>query len=120
MNVMKAITTAAPRPERAAERAIERTTRPDGERTETDAAAETEKKRSVSRAEFSALLALISGAGSRVRSDLMQQLPAEGASLVDKLLGDLVSAGIDANEGEVRTALAEKAIEARRALMGEA
>ena len=50
MNVMKAVTTAAPRPERAAERAIERTTRPDGERTETEATTETETKRSVSRA----------------------------------------------------------------------
>ncbi|WP_310572171.1 M15 family metallopeptidase [Gemmatimonas sp.] len=87
MNVMKAVT-AAPRPERAAERAIERTTRPEIEPNETDASAETEKKRSVSRAEFSALLALISGAGSRVRSDLIQQLPAEGASLVDKLLDE--------------------------------
>ncbi|QJR36454.1 M15 family metallopeptidase [Gemmatimonas groenlandica] len=88
MNVMKAITTATPRPERAADRAIERTTRPESDRNETDATAETEKKRSVSRAEFSALLALISGAGSRVRSDLIQQLPAEGASLVDKLLDE--------------------------------
>jgi len=40
--------------------------------------------------------------------------------VIRKLLGDLVSAGVDANEGEVRTALAEKAVEARRALMGEA
>lgn len=40
--------------------------------------------------------------------------------VIRKLLGDLVSAGIDANEAEVRTALAEKAVEARRALMGEA
>jgi len=40
--------------------------------------------------------------------------------VVRKLLGDLVSAGVDANETEVRAALAEKAIEARRALMGEA
>jgi len=40
--------------------------------------------------------------------------------VIRKLLGDLVSAGIDANEGEVRTALSEKAVEARRALMGEA
>jgi hypothetical protein len=40
--------------------------------------------------------------------------------VIRKLLGDLISAGIDANEGEVRTALAEKAVEARRALMGEA
>ncbi len=88
MNVMKAITTAAPRPERAAERAIERTSRPDTDQSGTESATESERKRSVSRAEFSALLALISGAGSRVRSDLMQQLPAEGASLVDKLLDE--------------------------------
>lgn len=40
--------------------------------------------------------------------------------LVRKLLGDLVSAGVDADEAEVRTALEAKLIEARRALMGEA
>lgn len=40
--------------------------------------------------------------------------------VVRKLLGDLVSAGVDASEAEVRTALADKAVEARRALMGEA
>ena len=40
--------------------------------------------------------------------------------VVRKLLGDLVSAGVDANEAEVRTAMAEKHVEARRALIGEA
>ncbi|HEY0957919.1 MAG TPA: DUF1476 domain-containing protein [Novosphingobium sp.] len=40
--------------------------------------------------------------------------------LVRKLLGDLVSAGVDADEAEVRTALEAKLVEARRALMGEA
>lgn len=40
--------------------------------------------------------------------------------VVRKLLGDLVSAGVDADEGEVRAALDAKQIEARRALMGEA
>jgi hypothetical protein len=40
--------------------------------------------------------------------------------VVRKLLGDLVSAGVDANESEVRAALEAKQIEARRALMGEA
>ncbi len=40
--------------------------------------------------------------------------------VVRKLLGDLISAGVDADESEVRTALDEKLIEARRALMGEA
>lgn len=40
--------------------------------------------------------------------------------VIRKLLGDLISAGVDADEGEVRTALEAKAVEARRALMGEA
>lgn len=89
MNVLKAVAAAAPRVERAVERGIERTARPEGDR-QTDATEATDgtDKRRVSRAEFSALLALISGAGSRVRADLMQQLPAEGVSIVDKLLDD--------------------------------
>ena len=104
MNVMNTVTKAAPRPERAAERAVERTTRADIIHPETEAAGESEQKRSVSRAEFSALLALISGAGSRVRSDLMQQLPAEGASLVDKLLGEAAGEQTtDEPTGETRT-----------------
>ncbi len=40
--------------------------------------------------------------------------------VIRKLLGDLVSAGVDADEGEIRTALDAKSVEARRALMGEA
>jgi hypothetical protein len=40
--------------------------------------------------------------------------------VVRKLLGDLVSAGVDADEAQVRAALQEKAVEARRALIGEA
>lgn len=40
--------------------------------------------------------------------------------VIRKLLGDLVSAGVDASEAEVRAALADKQVEARRALMGEA
>jgi hypothetical protein len=40
--------------------------------------------------------------------------------VVRKLLGDLVGAGVDANEAEVRSALETKEIEARRALIGEA
>jgi hypothetical protein len=40
--------------------------------------------------------------------------------VVRKLLGDLISAGVDASEAEVRTAMAEKQVAARRALMGEA
>lgn len=40
--------------------------------------------------------------------------------VIRKVLGDLVSAGIDVSEAEVRSALEAKAVEARRALMGEA
>ena len=40
--------------------------------------------------------------------------------VIRKVLGDLTSAGVEASEAEVRTALADKAVEARRALMGEA
>jgi hypothetical protein len=39
--------------------------------------------------------------------------------VVRKLLGDLISAGVDTSEAEVRTALEAKEVEARRALMGE-
>jgi hypothetical protein len=38
--------------------------------------------------------------------------------VIRKLLGDLTSAGVDISEGEVRTALEQKEVEARRALMG--
>ena len=40
--------------------------------------------------------------------------------VVRKLLGDLTSAGVETNEGEVRSALEAKLIEARRQLIGEA
>jgi len=40
--------------------------------------------------------------------------------VVRKILGDLIAAAVDANEGEVRTALKAKDVEARRALIGEA
>jgi hypothetical protein len=39
--------------------------------------------------------------------------------VIRKLLGDLVSAGIEVSEGDIRTALEAKNIDARRALMGE-
>lgn len=40
--------------------------------------------------------------------------------VVRKLLGDLISAGVEVSEADVRAALEAKSIEARRALMGEA
>ena len=39
--------------------------------------------------------------------------------VIRKVLGDLVSAGIEVSEADVRSALEAKAVEARRALMGE-
>lgn len=39
--------------------------------------------------------------------------------VIRKLLGDLISAGVNADEGEVRAALEAKQVEARRALIGE-
>ena len=39
--------------------------------------------------------------------------------VVRKLLGDLVSAGVDTDEAEVRAALEAKMIEAKRQIMGE-
>lgn len=39
--------------------------------------------------------------------------------VVRKLLGDLVSAGIEVSEADVRGAMDAKAVEAKRALMGE-
>ena len=46
----------------------------------------------------------------------------EGAGdedVIRKVLGDLVAAGCDVDQARVRTALEEKAVEARRQLMGE-
>jgi hypothetical protein len=39
--------------------------------------------------------------------------------VIRKLLGDLISAGVDADEAEVRSAMHVKEADARRALMGE-
>jgi hypothetical protein len=39
--------------------------------------------------------------------------------VIRKLLGDLISAGVDADEGQIREAMHVKEVDARRALMGE-
>ena len=39
--------------------------------------------------------------------------------VVRKLIGDLISAGVETSEADVRAALEAKQVEARRALMGE-
>ncbi|WP_404482310.1 DUF1476 domain-containing protein [Novosphingobium sp. BL-52-GroH] len=38
--------------------------------------------------------------------------------VIRKLLGDLTAAGVDTTEGEIRTALEAKQVEARRAFLG--
>lgn len=40
--------------------------------------------------------------------------------VIRKLLGDLTSAGVEIDEAAIRGAMAEKTVEARRQLMGEA
>jgi hypothetical protein len=45
---------------------------------------------------------------------------AGNEDVIRRLLGDLTSAGLDIGEGDVRAALDQKEIEARRQLMGEA
>ena len=45
---------------------------------------------------------------------------ASDEDVIRKLLGDITSAGVEIDEGDIRAALEEKAIEARRMLMGEA
>ena len=40
--------------------------------------------------------------------------------VIRKVLGDLIGAGVDSSDGEVRAALDAKLVEARRALLGEA
>lgn len=39
--------------------------------------------------------------------------------VIRKLLGDLILAGVDTSEGEIRKALDQKSVEARRQLMGD-
>ena len=51
-----------------------------------------------------------------VRADFEE---AGDEDVIRKILGDLISAGVDADESEVREAMADKQIDARRALLGE-
>jgi len=44
---------------------------------------------------------------------------ASDEDVVRKLLGDLISAGVEIDEADIRLALDQKAVEARRMLMGE-
>ena len=52
-----------------------------------------------------------------VRADFEE---AGDEDVIRKVLGDLIGAGAEASDAEVRTALDAKLVEARRALLGEA
>jgi hypothetical protein len=52
-----------------------------------------------------------------VRADFEE---AGDEDVIRKVLGDLIGAGVDSSDGEVRAALDAKLVEARRALLGEA
>lgn len=92
MNMAKVFATRPParpepssRPEPAARREstrAEASSRSENDRDES----KVESKRRASRTEFAALMALLAGSGQSVRDDLLKQLPADGVSLLDKLL----------------------------------
>ncbi len=83
MSLIKAFSTSpAPRPEPAVRKSA--APRRDDETDERDVRV----RRKPTRAEFSALMALLAGAGKDVRAELLRQAPANGVSLLDKLLED--------------------------------
>jgi hypothetical protein len=72
--------------------------------------------------EWAAGLMGLSAAESDAYAKAVVQADFEEAGdedVIRKLLGDLTSAGVDTSDAQVRAALEEKQIEARRALMGE-
>ncbi|MCA0375370.1 MAG: M15 family metallopeptidase [Gemmatimonadetes bacterium] len=69
-------------------RSAARAARADRDDTRVDNDDSRAERRPLRKADFSALLALIAGAGSQVRADLVRDLPPETASLVDRLLND--------------------------------
>lgn len=92
MNVNSVFTAPArPEPKPRAEAAV-RADEPEA----TGESREATARRAATRAEFSALMALLASAGTKVRTDLLKQIPEDGASLLDSLL----SSAPLANDGE--------------------
>ena len=72
--------------------------------------------------QWAAGLMKLSAAESEAYAKAVVQADFEEAGdedVVRKLLGDLVSAGVDADEAQVRAALKDKEVEARRQIMGD-
>jgi hypothetical protein len=58
---------------------------------------------------------------SYARSVVQAEFEESGdEDVIRKVLGDLLLAGVDTSEAEVRTSLASRTVEARRQLMGDA
>jgi hypothetical protein len=104
MNVFQAVNRPAPRMPAAR---TERVQRDEPVRETTDNSNNDDKAR-IKKADFAQLLALLSGQSDSVRTDLVKQLPEEGASLVDALLdgsllegeGAQAADGVSATEAE--------------------
>jgi peptidoglycan L-alanyl-D-glutamate endopeptidase CwlK len=78
---------------------------------DTTNAEKNEREPRINSADFAQLLALLSGQSETVRADLVKQLPAEGASLVDALLdGALLEGEAAAAADEVAVTEAEEAL----------
>lgn len=103
MNVTTVFTSATSRPEPTPR--ADATMRPDATPRAADGEQSDDEKKlsdksAASRAEFAAVLALLAGAGTKVRTDLLKQIPAEGASLIDQLLeGSALTDNADALGG---------------------
>ena len=83
--------------------------------------------RKPTRAEFAAMLALLSGAGDSVRADLLKQVPDGNASLIDSLLaGDdealslLETEGLTGSVGDATDALRYGILKESRGEIGRA
>lgn len=104
MNVFQAVNRPAPRAPTARTERVQR----DEPVRDTNESEKDESKPRINKADFAQLLALLSGQSDAVRTDLLKQMPEEGASLVDALLdgalmdgeADAVADGVSATEAE--------------------
>jgi len=90
MNVFQAVNRPAPRMPAAR---TERVQRDEPVRDTTDNSKNDDKTR-IKKTDFAQLLALLSGQSDSARTDLVKQLPEEGASLVDALLDGSLLEGV--------------------------
>jgi len=90
--------------------------------TDADAAFRVSARRNRLLANWAAEMMALTPEESDAYSKAVIQSDFEGAGdedVIRKVLGDLVAAGCDVDQTSVRAALEDKAVEARRQLMGE-